>query len=208
MAATIKTFPNGSIVLKNGLVSCSCCCNCQIFNTEVLLNYSKNDHFTKMKSSVEISQDGLSFFSVGGNDYQSQNMGFRGFDYIFSSSGSIGQLRPTTGRPQWLVRKPACLRWLCRCVTVSEGGLRVGQQQEYGGPSINNLNFWEDVVRPRWGDETESGTFLYIIIFLGLFRRRRTVGGPPENSEDYPSTMYWEPRDDEAYIMKERITKI
>jgi hypothetical protein len=188
-------------------VSCSCCCLCQIFDTEMLLNFSKNDHYTRMKRSVEVGGP-LSFFSVEEQNYQSENLGFRGFDYQFSVGGI--NTRPTSGRiGEWLLRKPACLRWLCRCVEIDENeDISVIQQHEYGGPTVNNLDLWEDVVLPRWGEETESGTFLYIVIFLGLFRRLRSVGVPPASAPDYPGSRFWEPRDDEAYILKERITKI
>jgi hypothetical protein len=211
--ATIKTQISGGqrriltkVVSGQRRVSCSCCCLCQIFDAEILLNFCKNSHYTRMKKSVQAGGGPFSFFSVDEKQYQSENLGFRGFDYKFQVAPNR---RTSSGEPDWLLRKPACLRWVCRCVSVNEDGdLTTLQQETYGGPTVNNLDLWEDVVLPRWGEETEGGTFLYIVIFLGLYRRARTFGSPPAFAPNHPGTEAWESRDDGAYIMKERITQI
>lgn len=92
-------------------------------------------------------------------------------------------------------RKKACLRWLCREVVVLNGVITSERNTEFGGPTTNGKNLWIDIVRPLWGDETLSGTYVYGIEFYAW------VSTGEERPRD------WESADDEYYVTKYFVTK-
>lgn len=82
-------------------------------------------------------------------------------------NGTIGA--PPSPGLGWKI-KPACLRWVCKCIN-SQG--QITESQMYGGPTVNNislsdLNLYIDRV---FGPETSPGVYVYTIEFFGWYRK-------------------------------------
>ena len=185
MAATIKTFPNGFIVLKNGLVSCSCC-----------------------------EQGFCKFFTLGSLLYVAGFSGTRGFgpdspvfmdfsevDLRMDLVGEDGPIGDDSDKPgNTYSRYRACWRFLCREVSVSGGSIRSETNTPIGGPTTTGKNLWNDVCLPIFGPEQQSGTYIYAVNFLG-WRQRQRLGDPGRPFDFRPSDTKYD-----AY--KWKITKI
>lgn len=92
----------------------------------------------------------------------------------------------------WKLR-PACLRWLCRCVD-GEGGVICSQA--YGGPTENDISL-TDLALEHFGAEAEAGCYVYTVEFFGWHRKGATNGNRPPQ---------WVPRDDVYSIYKTQVT--
>jgi hypothetical protein len=164
--ATIKLTAEGKVIIKDGKPSCDCCgVLCSIFDLDLLL-------------------------------YTLHYGGYVLAGYTFDIEGDLFQQGALT-LEGYLVqpkRKLACLRWLCREVVVSGGVIVSESNTEFGGPTENNKDLWVDICEPLFGDETHSGTFLYVIEFCGW------QGGTV-------SPRYWISADDEYYVTKYFVTK-
>jgi hypothetical protein len=163
---TIKRTAEGKVITKDGKPSCSCCGGavCSNFDLDILLHTLHPDYVLA--------------------------------GYTFADEGELFQAGAATV-PGYLVqpkRKRGCLRWLCREVVVTGGVIVSASNTEFGGPTENNKDLWVNICRPLHGDETRSGTFLYVIDFLGW------QGG-------LVSPRYWISADDEYYVTKYFVTK-
>ena len=133
------------IVTKDGKVSCSCCGYCKYFDIDVLLyeaGFSGGNYAEPVSAMPKLTLD-FSFIDFAD-----------AYDDSDKPSGNWG-------------RKNACWRFLCREVSVSDGQITSETNKEIGGPTTNNKDLWEDICKPLFGDETESGTFIYSIGFQG-----------------------------------------
>jgi len=113
--------------------------------------------------------------------------------YTFSDEGQLFQAGTGT-IPGSFKRKRACLRWLCRHVVVTDGVIVSATNTEFGGPTTNAKDLWVDICQPLHGNETRSGTFLYVIEFFAW-------------TEVGPSPRDWIRADDEYYVRKYFVTK-
>lgn len=113
-------------------------------------------------------------------------------DFTFEDMGT--RFQPGEPYKEGFERKEACLRWLCREVVLSNGVITSERNTEFGGPTTNGKNLWIDIVRPLWGDETLSGTYVYEIDFRAWVE----TGDRPRE---------FEPADDEYYVTKYLVTK-
>lgn len=82
-------------------------------------------------------------------------------------SGIVGF--PPSSSIGWKI-KPACLRWVCRCIN-SQG--QVTGSQLYGGSTVNNisLNDLTQRILNKFGNETSAGLYIYTIEFFGWYRK-------------------------------------
>ena len=162
----IKRTAEGKIITKSGKPSCACCGGiCSIFDLDLLLH------------------------TLHPNGYVLAG-------YTFAFQGELFQ-QGALIVPGYLVqpkRKRACLRWLCREVVVSGGVIVSESNTSFGGPTKNNKDLWDDICQPLHGDETVSGTFLYVIEFFGWI-------------ELGPTPRVWDRADDEYYVTKYLVTK-
>jgi hypothetical protein len=72
----------------------------------------------------------------------------------------------------------ACWRFLCREVVVDENQVLTSEKNtQIGGPTTNDKDLWLDICKPLFGNETESGTFIYAIEFFG-WKSRKTRNTP------------------------------
>jgi hypothetical protein len=75
------------------------------------------------------------------------------------------------------------MRFLCRCVTVTDSEITSQINVPYGG-TWTGKDMWTDILQPEFGDETSSGTYVYALIFFGWrYRPPDTVDGYPPSSE-------------------------
>lgn len=163
--ATIKLQPSGNVLIKDGKVSCGCCVLCSNFDLDFF--------FDELPRT-----EGAGLVVVG--------------DFTFDDKGTLLQQGETY--KGGFKRRKACLRWLCREVVVSNGVITSERNTEFGGPTTNGKDLWVDIVRPLWGDETLSGTYVYEIEFYGW-----RESGPTPND--------WISEDDEYYVTKNLVTK-
>lgn len=90
-------------------------------------------------------------------------------DPVYGTVGSPPA--PLEGGGYWELR-PACLRWVLRCVD----GL--GQElcsQEFGGPTVNGVDI-SSLVTATMGPEPSAGCYIYVIEFFGWHWRPSTPG--------------------------------
>jgi hypothetical protein len=162
---TIKITAEGKVITKGGLPSCACCGGiCSVFDLDLLL-YTLHPDYVLAGYTFEFEGE------------------------LFQQGALI--VEGYLVQPE---RKQACLRWLCREVVVSGGVIVSASNTVFGGPTTNNKDLWVDICRPLFGDETRSGTFLYVIEFFGW------QGGEV-------SPRYWISADDEYYVTKYFVTK-
>lgn len=83
--------------------------------------------------------------------------------------------------------KPACLRWVCRCVDKDHN---VVCHKLYGGPTLNGLDL-TSLALNKFGAETQHGCFVYTFEFFGWRKRRGPV---------------WQGRDDVYSVYKTKVT--
>ena len=162
----IKRTAEGKIITKSGKPSCACCGGiCSIFDLDLLLH------------------------TLHPNGYVLAGYTFAFQGELFQQGALI--VEGYLVQPE---RKPACLRWLCREVVVSGGVIVSESNTSFGGPTTNNKDLWLDICKPLFGNETSSGTFLYVIEFFGW------QGG-------LVSPRYWISADDEYNVTKYFVTK-
>lgn len=157
--ATIKT-QGGKVLLKDGKVSCECCCFCSNYDLDFLL--------------YGVGSGGLKF-----EDY---------LGLLQEESGDVAAweaLRPD-GRYS---KREACLRWLCR-KTVLRDGEPVTISQSFGGPTVNNRDLNDLLIESlderdglagllsggaslRFPPEEYGRCYLYGFEFYGWRRSRR-----------------------------------
>jgi hypothetical protein len=152
---TIKR--NGEkVILKGGKVSCSCCGFCKYFDIDVLLyeaGFSGSGYTNPISASPDLTLD---FNGESENDFDSD------------------EDRPS-GEYH---RVAACWRFLCREVVVDENQVLTSEKNtQIGGPTTNDKDLWLDICKPLFGNETESGTFIYAIEFFG-WKSRKTRNTP------------------------------
>ena len=164
---TIKRTAEGKIITKGGLPSCTCCGGalCSDFDLDLLLHTLHPDGYV-----------------------------LDGYTFAFQGEGVQQGALIVPGYLVQPKRKRACLRWLCREVVVSGGVIVSESNTSFGGPTTNNKDLWDDICQPLHGDETVSGTFLYVIEFFGWI-------------ELGPAPRIWDRADDEYYVTKYFVTK-
>jgi hypothetical protein len=186
--ATIK-LQNDKVILKDGKVSCSCCGYCKYFDIENLLNIFGSRGQAGFGGSAI-----LAGIDVGeGYQLEGQDFGVIGFE---------NQPDPPVVGDFKVIPKDACLRFLCREVIV-DGGIITSETNTYiGGPTTTGKDLWEDICFPLFGDESQSGTYLYIVKFFGWYS---DWGFNPEGYSVYP--RYWQSSDENGEVWKLKITR-
>jgi len=142
----ITKIVNGQI-----LVSCSCCGYCSYFDISVLLY---NAGFSGSKGN---GPDTIPVLLDFGNIILEMNP-------IDSNSYCDDSDRPSG---DFWRRINACWRFLCREVNVLNGEIISESNKEIGGSTTTGKSLWEDICFPLFGDEEQSGTYIYSINFLG-----------------------------------------
>jgi len=191
---TVKYYTDDAgtkkIVLKEGKVSCSCCGLCQYFDIENLLNnFGSQGQANFGDPTILVGID------VGeGYQLEGQDFGVIGFE---------NQPDPPVVEDYKVIQKPACLRFLCREVNVDGGTITSETNTYIGGPTTNNKDLWEDICFPLFGDETESGTYLYIVEFYGWF----SDWGRANDGNYSVRPRYWQSNDENGEVWKLKITR-
>jgi hypothetical protein len=171
---------NKKIILKDGKVSCECCGYCNLLDIDILLyeaQFSNNNY----PNPISLSS-GLLITLVGSGGACDDS------DYPPDPA-------PEQGR--YWYRVTACWRFLCRHVTVNGGQIASETNFTFGGPTTTGKNLWTQIARPIFGDETESGSYLYSVSFKGWRVAFRSTGVTPQF---VPSDLCYD-------ILKWKITK-
>jgi hypothetical protein len=151
---------NKKIILKDGKVSCECC-GCE--SVKKILD-----------TGLFSGWDQLVAFGYNGNAPAVFDFDIFGLNLRITLISEILKLVSENPYPGGASRRTGgrrlcdmCLRFLCRKVIVKNGAIISETNTEFGGPTSTGKDFWEDICKPEFGDETQSGTYMYIISFKG-----------------------------------------
>jgi hypothetical protein len=146
-------------------VSCTCCACCAAINEGLLLSLlgRRGDKALQTFDSQNYTDGTLTFNNIA---------------YI-EQAGTFNGGKPSTPQRLNWHRTKACMRFLCRCVTVKDSEITSQINVPYGS-TWTGKDMWTDILQPEFGDETSSGTYVYALIFFGWRYR------PPDILNGYP----------------------
>jgi hypothetical protein len=169
-------------------VSCTCCNCCASLTMGILL-------------SMLGRRGGLGFQDFDEQNYTEGLITLTNLAYNNSAGNFNGGKPATPGRLNWH-RTKACMRFLCRCVTVDEDDVITSETNVPYGETSSGKDMWTDILRPEFGDETASGSYVYAIIFFGWQYR------PPDTEEGFAPSgeAVFVPDDSFYYLAKYALT--
>lgn len=189
---TLVTFQDGRVVMRDGKVGTeqACCCNPCCCNSITLndLLYGNNEYsWPSIKPPGKREPEN----GVAGNpppgpashctDPKQANDADTLNACCNETSPGVYEWTCSGG---WEIR-PACLRWLCRCVD-GEGNVRCSQT--YGGPTVNDADLTELALN-KFGAEATAGCYVYTFEFFG-WRKKHIAGGAGWAGRDDLYTAY------------------
>jgi hypothetical protein len=180
------------VILKDGKVSCSCCCPCSILECYLVTEaFREGIRPSRYKPPEPIlDQITITYFdpSTGDESAITGSLTYHG-QFGDGWAGDVGKpaavsfLYSPTGRPSYTVwagwmRKHFCFRFVCRIVddTTENGKVCSGLTC---GPSVNEINLTEKLFehlgvragKPNLlSTETQSGLYIYCFDFFGWLK--------------------------------------
>jgi hypothetical protein len=149
---------NKKIILKDGKVSCECC------GCESVKKILDTGYFSGWEHSV----------LKNGKLPPPPTINFSGLNLTLNLLGQTLRLVSSNPAPGFACRTNGvdrivrtCLRFLCRSVNIEGGVIKSESNTEFGGPTTTGKDLWDDICKPEFGNETQSGTYMYIISFKG-----------------------------------------